>query len=50
MPKTWSNLRDAAAAVAARWRAQVTRIRVPPLSAEWLRRHAIDADKHADGW
>ena len=49
MPKTWTTILDVAAAVAASWRERVTRIRVPPLSAEWLRRHEIDANKHADG-
>jgi hypothetical protein len=46
MHYTWSNLRLVAALVAARWRERVTRIRVTPLSAEWLRAHEIDASKH----
>jgi hypothetical protein len=46
MHYTWTNLRHVAALVAARWRERVTRISVTPLSAEWLRAHEIDANKH----
>jgi hypothetical protein len=46
---TWTTLRLVAAAVAARWRARTTRIRVAPLSAQWLRTHQIDANKHESG-
>lgn len=49
MHYTWTQLRYVAAAVAARWRARVTRIRVAPLSAAWLRTHEIDASKHETG-
>lgn len=49
MQNTWTSLRHVAAVVAARWRARITRIRVAPLSAEWLRSHEIDANKHASG-
>jgi hypothetical protein len=49
MLSAWTSLRHAAAEIAARWRARTTRIRVPPLSAEWLRTHEIDANKHASG-
>jgi hypothetical protein len=46
MHDTWNHLRHVAALVAARWRACVTRIRVTPLSAEWLRAHEVEASKH----
>jgi hypothetical protein len=46
MQYTWNRLRRVAAVVAARWRARTTRIHVTPLSAEWLRIHQIDANKH----
>ncbi|HUE88142.1 MAG TPA: hypothetical protein VMO26_18875 [Vicinamibacterales bacterium] len=49
MHYTWTSLRHVAAVVAARWRARATRIRVAPLSAEWLRTHEIDASKHESG-
>jgi hypothetical protein len=49
MHDSWNHLIRMAAAVAARWRAQLTRIRVAPFSAEWLRVHEIEANKHADG-
>ena len=49
MHTTWTNLKLVAALVAARWRERATRIRLTPLSAEWLRTHEIDANKHASG-
>ncbi len=49
MHYAWTQLRDAAAAVAARWRARVTRIRAAPLSADWLRTHEIDAAPWGSG-
>jgi hypothetical protein len=49
MQYTWISLRHAAAVVAARWLARTTRIRVAPLSAEWLRTYGIDAAKHQSG-
>jgi len=49
MQYTWISLRRVAAVVAARWRARTRRIRVAPLSAEWLRTHGIDAAKRQSG-
>lgn len=46
MQYTWKTLRRLAVAVATRWRVRMTRIRVAPLSAEWLRGHENDANKH----
>ncbi len=49
MHYTWTQLRHVGAAVAAHWRARSTRIRVAPLSPEWLRAHTIAANKHETG-
>lgn len=49
MKQAWNRLRDAAAGMAARWRGRPARIKLSPLSAEWLRKHEIEANKHAAG-